>query len=336
MRCFFSILTILVLTAKIQAQDIHFSQFYDSPLNLNPALTGDFEGSYRFVGNFRRQWASISPNPYRSTSFSVDAHDFLKSRNLGLGILLFQDIAGDSRFQQLQGGISLAYKLRLSKDSAHSLSIGPRIYMNQFSLSYIDLRYGDQFNGNSYDPSLPTSDAIGLLALKSLDMALGFQYAYNNGQGQQLKIGMAVDNFFQPRMVFLSGGQSHISRRYTAHAQMVFPFRPNWYAEPFGLYMRQGEYQQLNIGSTVRYDMDPRKYNYRAVFAGASTRVGDAANLTAGLYYGAWKFGLSYDINYSKLTAASNYRGGAEIAVIYIMPAMLPKRVKYKYCPDYL
>lgn len=325
---------ILVLGAK--AQDIHFSQFYDSPVNLNPATVGDFDGSYRFVGNFRRQWASISSNPFRTTSFSVDAHDFLKLRNLGLGVVFFQDIAGDSRLQNLRGNLALSYRIRLSKDSVHALAFGPKIGFNQYSLDYSNLRFGDQFNGHRYDPNLPTSQNFGAEKSIALPLGAGVLYSYQDKELREAKIGFGIDNISEQSKNFLFGGGGIIQRRYTAHAQIVFPFRPNWYAEPFALYMKQGVYQQFNIGSNVRYDMDPRKYNYRAVFAGASTRVGDAANLTAGLYYGAWKFGLSYDINYSRLTAASNYRGGAEIAVIYIMPAMLPKRVKYKYCPDYL
>ena len=61
------------------AQDIHFSQFNNSPLNLNPAQTGLFNGDWRFVGNLRNQWSSV-PVPYRTFSLSTDTtleNDFM-------------------------------------------------------------------------------------------------------------------------------------------------------------------------------------------------------------------------------------------------------------------
>ena len=43
---------------NLNSQDIHFSQFYMSPLNLNPAMTGVMNGNIRLTGNYWNQWAS--------------------------------------------------------------------------------------------------------------------------------------------------------------------------------------------------------------------------------------------------------------------------------------
>ena len=45
-----SLLFALVVSSAM-AQDIHFSQFYSSPLNLNPALTGVMNCNQRVVAN---------------------------------------------------------------------------------------------------------------------------------------------------------------------------------------------------------------------------------------------------------------------------------------------
>ena len=69
--------TALILISNIlfptsaHAQDIHFSQFYASPLTLNPSLTGNFDGLMRFGGNYRNQWASVSV-PYSTASVYTD------------------------------------------------------------------------------------------------------------------------------------------------------------------------------------------------------------------------------------------------------------------------
>jgi len=54
------VLFALLLSALgLTAQDIHFSQYGNSPLNLNPGLAGVFGGDLRFVGNYRKQWLTV-------------------------------------------------------------------------------------------------------------------------------------------------------------------------------------------------------------------------------------------------------------------------------------
>ncbi|MBL0112281.1 MAG: type IX secretion system membrane protein PorP/SprF [Saprospiraceae bacterium] len=65
--------TLVCFGFLMTAQDIHFSQFYMSPLNLNPALTGVMNCNKRFIGNFRNQWASVlRSNAYNTYSATYD------------------------------------------------------------------------------------------------------------------------------------------------------------------------------------------------------------------------------------------------------------------------
>ena len=81
----YGVLAMLVLLAVAAVgQDIHFSQFARSPMNLNPGMSGRFEGDWRLVANSRQQWRSVS-NPYRTFGGSFDGHDFLKVQELGTG-----------------------------------------------------------------------------------------------------------------------------------------------------------------------------------------------------------------------------------------------------------
>ncbi|HOA38555.1 MAG TPA: type IX secretion system membrane protein PorP/SprF, partial [Flavihumibacter sp.] len=47
------LLTLGLFTTALKAQDPHFSQFFASPLTLNPAYTGKFNGTVRVSGNYR-------------------------------------------------------------------------------------------------------------------------------------------------------------------------------------------------------------------------------------------------------------------------------------------
>jgi hypothetical protein len=70
-KIYFLVLTLLLLSAETSAQDPHFSQFFVSPLALNPAFAGKFDGSYRFSGNFKKQWPLIN-NAFTSAAAALD------------------------------------------------------------------------------------------------------------------------------------------------------------------------------------------------------------------------------------------------------------------------
>src|SRR3954451_23502938 len=84
----------LALLKTATAQDPNFSQFFVSPLTLNPALTGKFNGDYRVAGNYRDQWPEIS-KAYITSTISFDV-PILRSKiseldTWGLGIMAMTD-----------------------------------------------------------------------------------------------------------------------------------------------------------------------------------------------------------------------------------------------------
>ena len=62
------IIALMMLGLQIRGQDLHFSQFYNNPLNLNPGLTGVFQADQRFAGSYRNQWRAV---PVSYTTFSA-------------------------------------------------------------------------------------------------------------------------------------------------------------------------------------------------------------------------------------------------------------------------
>ncbi|MDP4248351.1 MAG: type IX secretion system membrane protein PorP/SprF, partial [Bacteroidota bacterium] len=86
-----SFLTIFLTQSvfRANAQDLHFSQWFNSPLTTNPANTGFIpDADYRFGANFRDQWSAIMAVPYRTMSIWGDAQVFrnrIDNGWLGLG-----------------------------------------------------------------------------------------------------------------------------------------------------------------------------------------------------------------------------------------------------------
>jgi Type IX secretion system membrane protein PorP/SprF len=98
---FMSVACALVLAPCAFAQDLHFSQFFNSPLTTNPANTGFIpEGDYRLGINYRNQWSSIMTLPYKTMSafgdFQVMKPGDEQSEKgwLGLGAVILRDVAG--------------------------------------------------------------------------------------------------------------------------------------------------------------------------------------------------------------------------------------------------
>ncbi|MBP6825356.1 MAG: PorP/SprF family type IX secretion system membrane protein, partial [Saprospiraceae bacterium] len=155
-----SFCVVMLSAVAVQAQDIHFSQFYMSPLNLNPAMTGVMNCNHRIVANYRNQWASIlKNNAYNTYSASYDQklpvgrYDYF-----GLGGTLWGDKAGASEFATLQARLSGSYAKKMGgyRKKAHYLVLGADIGVSQRSINSANLQWPSQNNGNgSFDPNVP-------------------------------------------------------------------------------------------------------------------------------------------------------------------------------------
>ena len=80
----FTACALLPWSISANAQDIHFSQFFNTPLAQNPANIGQFRGNYRMGAVYRQQWRSVTV-PYSTFGMGGDAASFLGVDGLGLG-----------------------------------------------------------------------------------------------------------------------------------------------------------------------------------------------------------------------------------------------------------
>src|SRR5215471_7623011 len=96
------IVGMLLLLRSAFAQDPSFSQFFSSPLNINPALTANINADWRVISNFRDQW--IGPaSPYATGTISYDRKilqnkipNVHEEKNiLGIGGMIMYDKAMD-------------------------------------------------------------------------------------------------------------------------------------------------------------------------------------------------------------------------------------------------
>lgn len=323
---------LLAIGLAFKAQDIHWSQFNDNPIFLNPAKTGEFNGSNRFIGNFKDQWRSVSI-PFQTFSASVDAP--LKRFNYGL--LLFHDQAGDGKLKTIEAQITLSKAIKLTKDSMHLLSGGLSLGFNHRQVNTDAFYFDVQYNGYLFNPLLPTNETFQTDRKTNLTLGTGIQYTYYISSRKHLKLGLSTFNLNQPNQGFY---QDVIKRdvRWLVHGSGTYPINKQWDLLPSFQVSKQGTYRETMVGTSIRYYLpgSDKNYVYKALMAGVFVRARDAQMLSLGCEYKDWFVGLSYDINTSKLVPASKARGGFEIAVRYILNRFKPKRIEHRVCPDYI
>lgn len=316
-------------------QDIHFSQFYRSPLMLNPALTGDYKGDWRFTGNQRSQWRAVS-RAYNTFGFSVENNEGKIKPNLFYGLNYMNDVAGDGNYRTHELNVSVAQQFLFKSVTAQKITVGAQFGINHKAIDFNAFQYDLQFNGYKYDPNLPSNEIFSNQRYTNVNSSLGVFYARAFKSELKIETGVAAFNLIGQKQGFLGNPSIVRDRRFVVHANAVYPINFQWDLMPGLLFQTQGVYRELNLGANIRYVQLDKKGEYIAPYAGVWFRAKDAVNIVAGLYYNNWIAGISYDVNISALSPASNVRGGLELSFQYILDIFKPKNIQYRICPDFL
>jgi len=319
----------------LQAQDIHFSQVNNSPLNFNPSETGSFNADHRFISNYRRQWASVTV-PYKTFSFSYDYRKkelFNTKNNLGLGILFNSDIAGDGDFGIMQVKGLLAYHILSLIDSSLNISIGANITYNQQSLNFNKLRFGNQYNGSSYDPLLPSNETFYNDQYHFFDFSIGGKFNYQFKKTPVI-LGFALHHLNKTKNSFYQA-QNSLDSKYDLYLYPIIRINESWKTIPSFYYFHQGRYNELFAG--VMFEKKLNDLDLSILRFGITSRLKDAVIYRIGIRYQDFDIEFSYDMNYSSLTVASHSIGAFEISIIYQLfnNTYLPKKAR-KSCPVFI
>jgi type IX secretion system PorP/SprF family membrane protein len=345
---FFGLL-FLATTGRIEAQDIHFSQFYMSPLNLNPAMTGVMNCTQRVVVNYRNQWAGVlGANAYNTYSASYDRRlPVGKEDYFGVGGSLWGDVAGSSRFGTTQARVSFAFSKKMAgnRKKSHYLSVGADAGVSQRRVRTGDLRWPTQVTNGQYDPSVGFAESIPNDNFLFADLSGGLLWFSNLGDRTNFYFGAAMHHLNQPNVSFLNNEESLYSRL-TFHIGGEYPINKKISLRPNLIYMEQGPHKEINAGTSVRFKMggNPSTVvgdNGQFLQVGAWYRVGskvdggihgDALIFSTRFDFNNYGIGFSYDYNVSNLNAAATANGSFELSLTYLICGGTLRGV---YCPTF-
>jgi len=308
------VLLLLLFSKHSIGQDLHYSQYYNSPLNLNPALTGA-NADYRMVLNTRSQWKSVTV-PYRTYSAAFDMKAIgigTFHPNTGVGLMVNSDVDGDSHLRTTNINFTTGFQQTLDADSINIISIGVLLGYTQKSFDINGLSFNNQFTGDFFDPTAPTGEPVTDDKMGYFDLGIGLHGQLFKNETRQFQLGVALHHINRAKNSFYNSGNVKIMPRLTAYAHWQQQVN-NVTIIPHLLYMRQNTLQQIHFGGHIQW----HKFEKVSLLeAGVSYRWADAIVLQTGLGLKNLYVGLSYDINISQLTNASKGRGGFEAALIY-------------------
>ncbi len=346
----------LLACTNVNSQDIHFSQFLEDPLDLNPALCGAFPGLIMGELNYRNQWSSVMNGlgaAYNTMAASFQYHNITKNWSKGYvspGLNFFNDKSGDAQLQISQVNFTIASGIFLSEKSC--ISAGIQAGWAEHSINMANLTWDNQYVGGQYVPGASSGEAAGS-SFSYFDFAAGILYHYGSGQAtmtsnNQVKadIGAAVFHINEPQMSFYQGDAflgitnfyttngpnnqngmaTRLYMKYVIHGDVSYSIpNSNIAVVPTVAFFDQGPAQELDMGANFRYLLKLES-KYTGVNKGSAFDLGgyyrwnDAFIVLAGLEFGSYAIGFSYDVNLSALNQASNGRGGFEISLRFINP----------------
>lgn len=331
---YFSALFIFTLSSVVvHAQDIHFSQVHETPLFLSPANTGFYNGYVRAIVNYRNQWAAMN-NAYQTGAISLDGGLFKSKKRpafMGVGLTIAYDQAGVAKMRNTTALLNVSGLVKIGRNSA--LSVGLAGGTAATNANYNKLTYASQFNGNNVDPAINSGEPL-YRQYTTVDVAAGAAYEFAKYKRDQdhddvssFKIALGAFHLNQPTQEYGPGSKYKTPVRWTAAFTSVFDLEDTKFTlTPTVLYQVQGKFEELFVGSYVKFRMSTGtkvtgEKTQNAIGLGIFYRNKDA--IVTKLIYdmGDYSIGISYDANVSGYRTATNGKGGFEVALRYNMLA---------------
>ncbi|MES2512702.1 MAG: PorP/SprF family type IX secretion system membrane protein [Bacteroidota bacterium] len=321
---------------NIQAQDIHFSNWQMSPLNLNPANAGMYDGEGRLIFNYRNQWKQV-PVPYNTFSFGADLKlnkPIIKGTDEAIGFILNTDIAGDGSYTITDIRIPLSQQFSFKKDTTLKLSFGLVAGITNLNITSSRLSYDKQWDGDAYNQALSNGENMPKQSKMYGDVSLGTVLQKKFTPKIKATVGYAIHHLNRPNISFNNTPGALLRIKHNESLQLKYSFNQvsAFMFEYYGA--QQQKFREHVLGLSYYHTISPRK---NTVFnVGVLTRLKDALITTVGLEHQNMRLQLSYDYNYSQFKRATNGRGGFELSFIYIWATPKTFVPKTRVCPIYM
>lgn len=307
------------------AQDYHFSQIDRNAMLYNPAATGMFNGYEQFSISHRNQWIGAGTQfmtSLVSAEFTLGKGIRNEKSYLGVGILLLNDIGGDSRFGNKTGGINLSGVVPVNNQSHFSAGIQTAFTNRSADLSRVT--FLSQWNGSELDPTIPSGEENGMTSFNYLDASAGLNYKYGQMQKKVVRenalsfeTGIAFFHLNQPKLRYNSITSDRLKIKTVFNSKVNYTFSGDAALEFSFLYAQQGQHREIlggvfyktrvTEGSKITKNKQDSYIGFGSYFQSSGVLIPSIS-----LDFGNLKFGVSYDMLLTKLR--NGYGGSLEFS----------------------
>lgn len=329
---------LLVFVGQIYAQDLHYTQFYNSPMNFNPSLTGIYNGDQRYMVSVRDQWRAV-PVPYFTLTGSFDMKFYpmsLQKSFFSAGVVFNYDLQGDAALNLSNLNIAGSYSYVLNRKNLITvgglIGIASRGFDND-ALTW-DAQY-DPVTGN-FDPGRPSLETLDNYRFNYFETGLGLNYRWQKHSRTHLTIGAAGFHLNRPAQNFYTGVSdartAKLGIRYAFHGVANLKIAGPLDIQINALHQQQSPYTETVLGGLIKIYLSQQRGKMFEFHLGASYRLNDSIIPTIAVQYNDWYIGFNYDLNVSALDDYIQNRGGPELHISYIVKRVPPQRI-FKICP---
>jgi type IX secretion system PorP/SprF family membrane protein len=308
---------LFLLSSIAYGQDIHFSQYYFSPLSLNPANTGNFPADWRVSANYRSQWREIQ-KAYRTISLGGEYSLYPRKQHVSGGIYFLNDKSGGNLVVN-KIFISGAVHKRIAGFNVN-LGIQPGVVLK--SIDFNAHSFPNQLNWDKgqFDNTLPNNETNVIQKSNYFDLNFGAAVSRRINKFEP-GLGFALFHLTRPKETFISNN-NHLPMRKLYHGDVKYYHSDKVILTLHSMVGATTKASDWVTGLNFEYVLQKTPFFNNAVFAGfmwrdGLKRISDAAIVTVGFKYMNYTCGLSYDINISKLKTATEYKGALEFALLY-------------------
>ena len=321
-------LLILIGADLLAQQDVHFSQLNQSPMQINPANTGFFDGYARGIINYRTQWTAANA-PFQTVAAGFDANAGIKRTRgafIGVGGYVYQDKAGVGNWSTLKTDLMANVVLNTSKTAKLALAIGAGLGSSSNNVGKVT--WGNQYDGTQFDSNIPSGETFASKKFTYFDICSGINYEISKKETQfshdnlfSMRFGIAGYHLNQPKVLFSGLSHEVIYRRYVANASARIDIKNSAVSIlPSAVFQMQDKFMQTNMGVFIRYRFkDETKTtglkNETALLMGVFYRYNDAIIPQFMLEYKSLMFGFSFDETVSNWKRANRGLGAFEISI---------------------
>jgi type IX secretion system PorP/SprF family membrane protein len=314
---------LLVSFRYAKAQDPSFSQFFSSPLNVNPALTARINSDWRIISNFRDQWVGPA-SPYTTGTISYDTKLFQnkipnvheENNIIGFGGMLMYDHAMDGIMKTAYGSANLSYNMVLVDGPVvHRLGAGFGVTYTSRLIDFSRLTWEEQWVGYSgFNTNLPSGEAALSNMKPFISLNTGLVYSITS-EFSNFDIGAAAFHVNTPKQTFLEDDRQTLAMRKVIHANFETILNNELVLNTNAIFQVQDRASYYSFGGGLGYYL-PDNTDV-IVNAGIWYWVKNSVIPYVGFVYKDFQLGLSYDVTISKLNSAAIKPKTFELSLIF-------------------